>query len=297
MIDQRRNSARLNVSHRIHGCRDVARGEKAKSTILASTLHSSTPPKIEVWPIDMANYSSVRAFGDRACSTLSRLDAVVLDAGVSLDKFELARGIESTLTINVISTFLLAQLVLPKLSETGRAQATDTHLTFVGSMTHIFAKTKQLCDAKSGDILRTLSDPAQVDMASRYLLSKLLVILGSQDLATKTNTSAKVNGTVVNCVNPGWYKTALFRHEDLGIEGRFALRIMGRTGEEGSRTLVHASSADNLTNGKYLSECQVKPEPQFVRSEVGQHVQERIANELRKVLEQIQLARKSRLDL
>lgn len=134
-IDQRRNSALLNVSHRILGCRDVARGEKAKSTILASTLHSPTPPKIGVRPIDMADYSSVLAFGDRACSTLSRLDAVVLNAGVSLDKFELADGIESTPTINVISTFLLAQLVLPKLNETGRAQATETHLTFVGSMT------------------------------------------------------------------------------------------------------------------------------------------------------------------
>ncbi|KAF6238304.1 hypothetical protein HO173_003584 [Letharia columbiana] len=213
----------------------------------------------------------------------------------SAHKFELDEGIESTLTINVISTFLLAQLVLPKLNETGRAQATDTHLDFVCSMIHIFAKTKQLCDAKSGDILRTLSDPAQVDMANRYLLSKLLVILGSRDLAAKTTASAK--DVVVSCVDPGWCKTALFRHEDLGIEGRFALRIMGGTGEEGSRTLVHASSADKMPHSKYLSECQVKPESQFVRSEVGQHVQERVANELRKALEQIQLARKGRLGL
>lgn len=231
----------------------------------------------------MADYSSVLAFRDRACSTLSRLDAVVLNAGVSLDKFESEEGIESTPTINVISTFLLAQLVLPKLNETGRAQATDTPLNFVCSMIHIFAKTKQLCDAKSGDILRTLSDPAQADMANHYFLSKLSVISGSQDLAAKTTASAK--DFVVSCVNSGWCKTELFRHEDWGIERRSALRTMGRTGEEGGRTLVHASSADKVTHGKYLSECQVKPESQFVRSEVGQHVQERVANELRKALE------------
>lgn len=59
----------------------------------------------------MANYSSVLAFDDDAYSTLSRLDAVVVNAGVSLHEFELAEGIESTLTINVVSTFLLAQLV------------------------------------------------------------------------------------------------------------------------------------------------------------------------------------------
>ena len=79
------------------------------------------PPNIEIWSIDMANYPSVSAFGRRACSTLSPLDVVVLNAGVSLNKFERAEGIESTLTVNVISTLLLAQLFLPKLRETGRA--------------------------------------------------------------------------------------------------------------------------------------------------------------------------------
>ncbi|CAD6567255.1 MAG: hypothetical protein ASARMPREDX12_000159 [Alectoria sarmentosa] len=290
--------ARLDVTHLILGCRDVAKGEKAKRTILASTLRSSTPPKVEVWPIDMAEYSSVLAFGDRACSTLSHLDAVVLNAGVSLNKFELAEGIERTLTINVISTFLLAQLVLPKLRETGRTQATDTHLTIVGSMIHIFAKTQQLCDAKSGEILRMLSDPAQADMANRYFLSKLLVILGVRDLAAKTNASAEEKwSTVVNCVNPGWCKTELFRHEDLGLGARAMLRLIGRTGEEGSRTLVHASSAGNVTHGRYLSECQIKPESQWVTSEAGQNVQERFAGELQRALEEIQQARKSSLDL
>lgn len=247
----------------------------------------------------MANYSSVLAFGDRACKTLSRLDAVVLNAGVSLDKFELAEGIESTLTINVVSTFLLAQLVLPKLSETGRAQATDTHLTFVGSMIHIFAKTKQLCDTESGEILRTLSDPAQADMANRYFLSKLLLMLGVRDLAVRTDISAEKKGSkvVVNSVNPGWCKTELFRYEYVGFGARIALRMIGRSGEEGSRTLVHASSADRVSHGKYLSECQIKLESQFVRSEAGQHVQEKFVNELHKAIEQIQLARKSNLDL
>lgn len=297
MTDQRPNSVRLNVTHLILGCRDLAKGEDAKRAILASTLRSPTPPKVEVWQIDMADYSSVLAFGDRTSSSLPRLDAVVMNAGVELNKFELAEGFERTLTINVVSTFLLAQLVLPKLRETGRVQATDTHLTFVGSMIHIFAKTKQLCDAKKGEILRTLSDPAQADMANRYFLSKLLMTLGVRDLVENTNTPEEENQVVVNCVNPGWCKTELFRHQDLGFAVRFQLRLIGRTGEEGSRTLVHASSAGKVTHGKYLSECQVKPVSQFVTSEAGQQVQDRFASELRGVLERIQQARKSRFDL
>lgn len=183
----------------------MAKGEKAKRAVLASAPGGElTSPTVEVWPVDMADYSSVLAFGHRACSTLTRLDAVVLNAGVELTEFELAEGIESTLTINVVSPFLLAQLVLPKLGETGSAREVDTHLTFVGSMIHIFAKTKQLCGAKSGDILRTLSDPAQADMANRYFLSKLLLLLGVRDLAAKIDTSAegKKARVVINCVNP-----------------------------------------------------------------------------------------------
>ena len=183
----------------------MAKGEKAKRTVLASAPRGSPmSPNVEVWPVDMADYSSVLAFGHRACSTLTRLDAVVLNAGVELTEFELAESIERTLTINVVSTFLLAQLVLPKLGETGREREIDTHLTFVGSMIHIFAKTKQLCGAKSGDILRTLSDPAQADMANRYFLSKLLVLLGVRDLAAKIDisTEGKKAQVVINCVNP-----------------------------------------------------------------------------------------------
>ena len=193
------------MDHLILGCRDIAKGEKAKRAVLASAPGGSLmSPNFEVWPVDMADYSSVLAFGHRACSTLTRLDAVVLNAGVELTEFELAEGIESTLTINVVSTFLLAQLVLPKLGETGRLWEIDTHLKFVGSMIHIFAKTKQLCEAKSGDMLRTLSDPAQADMANRYFLSKLLVLLGVRDLAAKIDTSAegKKARVVINCVNP-----------------------------------------------------------------------------------------------
>ena len=199
---EQRNSVRLNVDHLILGCRDIAKGEKAKRAILAPAPSAS--PNVEVWSVDMADYASVLAFGHRASSTLTRLDAVVLNAGVELTEFELAEGIERTLTINVGSTFLLAQLVLPKLRETGSVRGIDTHLTFVGSMIHIFAKTGQLCGAESGDILRTLSDPAQADMANRYFLSKLLVLLGVRDLAAKmdSSTEGEKARVVINCVNP-----------------------------------------------------------------------------------------------
>ena len=251
---------------------------------------SSKPAQIEVWRVDMADYDSVLAFGKRANETLPRLDAVVLNAGVSLTEFGLAEGIEKTLTVNVVSTFLLAHMVLPKLRETAEAHNRDTNLTVVGSSIHIFAKNDQLRKARNGEVFKVLSDPAQTDMTGRYFLSKLVVALYLRELASQVTKVLKTGSStvVVNDVNPGWCKTLLFRHEVMGLGNKIAYQLIARSGEAGGRTLTHAASAGRETHGRYLSECRVKSESVFVRSEDGRHVQEKLGAELRAILESIQ---------
>ncbi|KAL6717344.1 hypothetical protein ACLMJK_005259 [Lecanora helva] len=278
----------LNVSHLILGCRNVIKGEEAKRSI-QSSCRPSKEPLIEVWPIDMAKYDSVLTFGQRARTKLPRLDALILNAGVELYQFELAEGIESSLTINVVSTMLLAQLLLPKLQETADTQRRDTHMTLVGSMIHIFGNSKQLQDAEHGEIFKKMSDP-QTDMSGRYPTSKLVLTLAIRDLVARNDKSAKNKSSrvIINDVNPGWCKTNLFRHDDPGFAKQMALRTMVRTGEMGARTLTHAASAGRETHGKYLSECQVKPESKFVRSKAGMQLQERLGVELSELLNRIQ---------
>ena len=280
----------LNVSHLILGCRNAAKGEEGKKTVLAAN-RSAKLPTVEVWLVDMASYDSVLTFGKRARETLTRLDAVVLNAGVELCDFELAEALESTLTINVVSTFLLAYLVLPKLDETAEKHSKDTHLTFVGSMIHLFAKTEQLLEAKEGQIFTHLSDFARVDMANQYFISKLLLTLAHRDLVDQVDTMTKGSQSrvIINDVNPGWCATGLFRHEkEPGFGKQVAFRLMGRTGEAGARTLVHAASAGKETHGKYLSECKVKFESNFVRSKAGRQIQDKVGVDLREVLEGIE---------
>ena len=278
----------LDVGRLILGCRNMAKGEKARGDILAS-CQSSKIPGVEVWQIDMANYGSVLSFGYRVREMLPRLDAVILNAGVELLQFDLAEGIESTLTVNVVSTFLLARLVLPKLRQTAEEQRRDTHLTFVGSMIHIFGQSDQLLTAKRGEIFQNLSDPEKADMASRYPLSKLMLTLAHRDLVSRIDKSRKRNmsSVIINDVNPGWCNTDLFRHEQPGIGQRIAFWMMGKTAEVGARTLVHAASTRKETHGEYLSEGRVKPVSRFIRSKAGQDVQEKLGNELCELLESI----------
>lgn len=92
-------------------CRDMQRGQDARKHILSHS-HLGTAPFVEVWKVDMAVKSSVVDFTDRAASELDRVDAVLLNAGIDTNVFEMADGDESTLTVNVISPFLLALALL-----------------------------------------------------------------------------------------------------------------------------------------------------------------------------------------
>jgi len=67
-------------------------------------------------------------------------------------------------------------------------------------------------------------------------------------------------GVVINYVNPGLCETELDRNATPEIKARIGdmRKRMGRTAEEGSRTLLHGAVAGEESHGKYLSECVVK---------------------------------------
>lgn len=146
-----RHFARLGAARVIIACRDVSKGEAAKEDIEASLATSQTPkqggaandgaskkPKsvVEVWELDFSSFESVRAFGKRADSELDRLDILVENAGVLMLNFKEAEGWELTILVNVISTFLLAFLLLPAMRRTAQRYNVETHLSIVTSDVH-----------------------------------------------------------------------------------------------------------------------------------------------------------------
>lgn len=278
---------KLNVSHLILACRSLEKGETARQKIMASSRLDS-PGKVDVWQLDMSDYSSVLAFGNRI-NGLTTLDTFIANAGIDTAEFVKVEGHESTLTVNVISTLLIAMLVIPKLRESSKVQKKPSHLVFTGSVVHIYAKHKALCEPKTGQIFKTLDDENTANMADRYNLSKLVLLLGFRKLAEEVNRLEPGQTSVIlNFVHPGWCKTELFKTNDGGMSSRFALRLMGRTSEEGGRTLVHGAVADEKCHGKYLAECRVKQESSWARSDEGHQVQERLWLELVDILEGIQ---------
>jgi retinol dehydrogenase-12 len=123
---------RLNAAKVILGCRNIERGGAAKHEIEELLRR---PGIVEVWPVDLSSYESIKEFCARA-NKLERLDAVVENAGLATPKYKEVEGMESTITVNVISTFLMALLLLPKLRESAVKFNIVPHLTVVASDAH-----------------------------------------------------------------------------------------------------------------------------------------------------------------
>ncbi len=68
----------------ILACRDVSKGEAVKKTI-EDKPQTEPKPKIFVWALDLASFSSIREFAKRAAG-LESLDAVILNAAMFTPK-------------------------------------------------------------------------------------------------------------------------------------------------------------------------------------------------------------------
>jgi NAD(P)-dependent dehydrogenase (short-subunit alcohol dehydrogenase family) len=109
---------------------------------------------------------------------------------------------ESTVTVNVVSTFLLALSLLPQLKKTANKFNTRPNLTIVASEVHFWAKFSEK-DAPEGRIFAELSTKKEgIDMANRYQVSKLLDVLCTRAMADRR--AARAIPVTINTVNPGF---------------------------------------------------------------------------------------------
>ena len=142
---------RLSAKRVILGVRTLSKGKEAKARIEDETGRKGV---LEVWHIDLLSHNSVEEFAGKV-RELDRIDAIIANAGVALDKYVLAEGLESTLTINDVNTMFLAALVLPKLQESAEKFKNTPHLAVVGSS--VAFQAKGVLEEVNGDILGELS--------------------------------------------------------------------------------------------------------------------------------------------
>jgi NAD(P)-dependent dehydrogenase (short-subunit alcohol dehydrogenase family) len=97
------------------------------------------------------------------------------------------------------------------------------------------------------------------DGLSRYYVSKLIQLLLVREFANQLSQSTKPGTIITSVVNPGFVATEIMRHSGsvFQVYLKVLQKMLSRTPEEGSQTLVHAAYGGEETHGQYLDDCKV----------------------------------------
>ncbi|KAK8064130.1 short-chain dehydrogenase [Apiospora saccharicola] len=284
-----RHFINLGVTRLILAVRSIDKGNAAKEDIERTT--KCRKDLMQVWKLDMGSYASVKQFAARINNELDRLDIFIANAGVAPPHFTMLEDNEASITVNVVSTFLLAALIMPKLKATAAAfPGTRPTLSLTSSGVHGFTKFPHKT-APEGQIFATLNDKAFAEKhwLDQYQVSKLLEVYGVRAIAQQH--PAATYPVTINCVDPGLCKTDLQKETPLSpliLVVNAASAMLGRSPEVGSKTLVHGGSSGAETHGQYLSDCAVASPAPTVTSPEGNVLQRRVWAELVQKLEAIQ---------
>jgi retinol dehydrogenase 14 len=191
---------------------------------------------------DLATQAEVRRLADELLERCPRLDVLVLNAGVVMPRRELtADGRETTLAVNHLAPFLLANLLLDRLRESAPARVITT-----SSDAHYRGRVR----------LDDLDAERRWSSWGAYCDSKLANVLFTRGLAARTDPEE----VVAHCLHPGVIRTRLFRGTRAPVRAGFAAASLFFAGPDtGAETIVHlAADAEPATmTGLYWSRCRV----------------------------------------
>jgi len=224
-------------AHVVMACRSASRGEAARAEIEAA---SGSRGRLEVRELDLASFAAIRAFADKACADLPRIDVLVNNAGIFPQKLAKTEdGFESQIGVNYLGPFLLTSLLLDRLRAS--APARIVHLT---SMLH----------AKGSLDFESFRGEKPYKASAAYNQSKLANLVFSNELARRLEGS----GVTSNAVHPGGIATDITR--DLPWIARKAVGLMFKSVEEGARGPVMLAADPELAdaNGRYWAETREK---------------------------------------
>ncbi|KAI8213941.1 putative quinate permease [Colletotrichum sp. SAR 10_76] len=259
----------LKLSNLILAVRSLERGEDA-----AAKLRKQHPSAtIDVWQLDMNSCDSIQEFARRAESHLSRIDIVILNAGIMKMSFSKnpSTGHEETLQVNYLSTVLLAILLLPVLKAKRKPDGDPAHLTIVNAALTLAASFPNR-DAKP--LLPSFDDP-KIFSSETYNSSKLLAHM----FLWKLSDIVSADNVIVNLSDPAWCRGTALGRDAPGLLrwGLWAFGATGRTPRVGASCFVDAVvNKGKESHGCFLMSWNIHPFAAFLYTSEGKVVTERL---------------------
>ncbi|MBQ5750003.1 MAG: SDR family NAD(P)-dependent oxidoreductase, partial [Bacteroidaceae bacterium] len=113
----------------IMACRNIA-----KDTPLCEKLNNESRGKVRIMQLDLASLDSVAQFAQELRNADIEIDTLINNAGVILKDYHTTQqGLEMTVGVNFVGTYLLTRLLIPAIKQGG-------HITFTTSLTRFIGK-------------------------------------------------------------------------------------------------------------------------------------------------------------
>jgi NAD(P)-dependent dehydrogenase (short-subunit alcohol dehydrogenase family) len=224
--------------------RNEQRGRAARQEIAERSGNDS----VEVMPLDLASFRSIRSFAADVLGRFDHVDVLVNNAGlIHRRRAETEDGFETTFGVNHLGHFLLTDLLLDRL----RASA-PSRIVVVSSDAHK--------GARQGLDFDDLQSEHRYRWARVYSKSKLANIYFARELSRRLEST----GVTANALHPGFVRSEFGRGGDLGTVYGFGIHYIAGpfaiSPEKGARTSIYLASSPDVegATGGYYYRCQAR---------------------------------------
>ncbi|KAI1425541.1 hypothetical protein F5Y12DRAFT_714030 [Xylaria sp. FL1777] len=276
--------------------RNAARSGKALETLEKETKGRSKNV-VRVVELNMNRYDSVVGLVEEMKKIRpgkGGLDFVILNAGLIGTEFTTVdEGWEQNIQVNVLSTTLLALLLLQWMKAERANRSSPAHLSIVGSSSHIDTDLEawRKYIAQDGGVLAHYRDRKNFPHPNvMYGVTKMMVHYAADELAKLAEGGDGRPEVIINTSCPGIVKTNLARNFTEGSR-IFTIAVflfhgfLGKTAENGARTLIATALTKENENGKFVrfygsEEVYQKQRETMFTSDSGREIQASVWSEI-----------------
>ena len=198
---------------------------------------------------DLSSMKDTKDAADSIAKVVDRLDVLINNAGAHFPKYrETPEGFESTLALNYLSPFLLTHHLIEQMKQT----ASDYGEARVINITSIMHKSPINWDDFNYKNTTYHSNTAYYQ--SKHLLTSFTYYLSRQ---------LKETGITVNCIHPGFVKTALAKSDypfPMNLIVPIVGFFIGESPEQAADTLVWLALSNEVKgiNGEYIHHRKIR---------------------------------------
>jgi NAD(P)-dependent dehydrogenase (short-subunit alcohol dehydrogenase family) len=198
---------------------------------------------------DLSSMKDTKEAAVRITKAVDRLDVLINNAGAYFPKYrETSEGFESTLALNYLSPFLLTHHLIKQMEQTA-SEYGEARVINISSTMH-----KRPINWDDLNYKETTYNSSLAYEQSKHLLTSFTYYLSRK---------LKETGITVNCIHPGFVKTALAQSDfpfPMNVIVLIVGLLIGKTPVQAADTPVWLALSDEVKdiNGEYVHHRKVK---------------------------------------